>query len=90
MAEEEEKLPAELRMKLEEAEKFRRYRYPDWKRGFRFGFLGIFSAVFVIPIAYMVTMQSNAKNLLLNSAGIVAAVVVITFVFGAFRPPRGL
>ncbi len=90
MAEEEEKLPAELRMKLEEAEKFRQYKYPDWKRGFRFGFLGVFSAVFVIPIAYMVTMQSNAKNLILSSVGVVAAIMVIAFVFGAFRPPRGL
>ena len=90
MAEQDEKLPAELRMKLEEAEKFRRYRYPDWKRGFQFGVFGIFSAVFVIPITYLATMESNVNNLIPGSAGVVAAIVVMAFVFGAFRPPHGL
>jgi hypothetical protein len=89
MSEPEEKLPAELRMKLLEVEKFKEQSYPDWKRGFRFALLGLFSAAVVFPVAYLATLESDAAGrIYYPSAGIVAAVMVIAFAFGAFRPPR--
>ncbi len=92
MADEEEKLPAELRMKLLEVEKFQEQRdYPDWKRGAKFGGLGIFSAALVFPIVYLAMMGSKSEstgNLILCSAGVVLSVMIIAFAFGAFRPPR--
>jgi len=87
MPDREEKLPAELRARLLEAEKFREHTYPDWKRGMRYGGMGLLSAVLVFPVAYLAAMEGGA-GLVLYSSGIVIAIMVIAFVFGAFRPPR--
>ena len=85
MADEDEKLPAELRLKLLEVERNSEPGYPDWKRGFKYGISVLIIGILVAPFAMLILPHDRASAWG-YTLFILFSIVLLAFAAGAFRP----
>lgn len=85
MPDENENLPAELRLKLLEAEKDAAPDYPNWKRGFKYGITALIIGALVAPFMTLVLPQKSlaAWGYTLFT---IFSIALLIFAGGAFRP----
>ncbi len=89
----EDHIPEELQLKLDEAARGSGLDYPNWRRGIIYGICSIFSAVLIVPLVFMIMPDGTGnagylRNNFLIAGALTFSVVITVFAVGAFRPPR--
>ena len=85
MSIEDENLPAELRLKLQEIEDSAGPDYPDWKRGFKYGITTLIFGALVAPFVSLVLPDKLGSSWIYTIFA-VFSIALLAFVGGAFRP----